>query len=225
MSLWTLIGSMSSKVTVRGSLQDLDEKRSISLPKDRTNLVSEGEEKIQRIIRGPYQTNKHEKVNEGQCDTQTQSVLYTDERNDAQRAWKWETARERERMKKREKTVPIPAGKSSSRKQLVSSWSTSFHASQTRLNILESTWHQIFLLYVIDLIANNLSLHVSFLHLLMFNYTYTGLLQSFSLLKLAPASLRLSRPRTVLLCFCSSCVPWPSFSPVWLLVDSLHLSL
>lgn len=68
---------MSSKVTVRGSLQDLDEKR--------TNLVSE--ERIQRIIRG-HRPNKHEKtqVHEGQCDTQTQSVLDTDERTGAQRA-------------------------------------------------------------------------------------------------------------------------------------------
>ncbi len=64
-------------------------------------------------------------------------------------------------------------------------------------------------MHVIDLIANNSSLHVSFLHLIMFNQniitiilpvkmtrfslvTYTGLLQSFSLLKLAPASLHSS---------------------------------
>ncbi len=72
---------------MRGSLQDLDEKRSIPTTKrQRTNLVSEGEERIQRIIRG-HRPNKHEKtqVHEGQCDTQTQSVLDTDERTGAQR--------------------------------------------------------------------------------------------------------------------------------------------
>lgn len=79
---------MSSKVTVRGSLQDLDEKRPIPTTKrQRTNLVSADEEMIQRLIRG-HRPNKLEKtqVHEEQCDTQTQSVLDTEERTGAQRS-------------------------------------------------------------------------------------------------------------------------------------------
>lgn len=108
---------------MRGSLQDLDEKMPVSISttkRQRTNLLSEGEERIIRGHRHTDQTNMRKRKSKRDSVTPRLKVFLRQMRGLVLRQSESERQGERkERQNERKrKTVAIPAGKYSSRWEL-----------------------------------------------------------------------------------------------------------
>lgn len=111
MSLWTLKDSMSSKVTVRGSLQDLDEKMPVSISttkRQRTNLHSEGKERIIRGHRHTDQTNMRKRKSKRDSVTLRLKVFLRQMRDRVKVRDRLSV--KRDKMKEREKQSPYLLG-------------------------------------------------------------------------------------------------------------------